>query len=307
MNRFGAARLALGLFGVAAFGGCATTVKRMAVNSLAEALASGDGTVYSGDNSPYLIKEATPFGLKLMETLLQEVPTNEKLLLALASGFTQYAFAFVKQDADEIEEENLEKALGVRDEARKLLLRARDYALRSLELKYPGFRDKLFKDPTNVLAKVSKADVPQLYWTGASWGAAISISKDDTNIIGDLPIVEALMERALALDESYDNGAIHGFFISYEMSRLADAEENAARARKHFERAVELSKGQNAGFYVGMAEAVSVTLQNRKEFEELLNTALAIDVDKDPKLRLANTIFQNRARWLLARVDRLFL
>ncbi len=307
MNRTAAARLALALFAVTALSGCANTLKRMAVNSLAEALASGESTVYSGDDSPYLIKEATPFGLKLMETLLQEVPNNDKLLLALASGFTQYAFAFVKQDADEIEDENLEKALAIRDEARKLLLRARDYALRGLELKYPGFREKLTANPEAALAKVSKDDVPQIYWAGASWGAAISISKEDTDIIGDLPIVEALMEQALALDESYDNGAIHGFFISYEMSRLADAEENAARARKHFERAVELSKGQNAGYYVGMAESVSITLQNREEFEKLLNEALAIDVDKEPKLRLANTIFQNRARWLLARADRLFL
>ncbi len=307
MNRTAAARLAFALFAVTALSGCANTLKRMAVNSLAEALASGEGTVYSGDDSPYLIKEATPFGLKLMETLLQEVPNNDKLLLALASGFTQYAFAFVKQDADEIEDENLEKALAIRDEARKLLLRARDYALRGLELKYPGFREKLTANPEAALAKVSKDDVPQIYWAGASWGAAISISKEDTDIIGDLPIVEALMEQALALDESYDNGAIHGFFISYEMSRLADAEENAARARKHFERAVELSKGQNAGYYVGMAESVSITLQNREEFEKLLNEALAIDVDKEPKLRLANTIFQNRARWLLARADRLFL
>ncbi len=287
-------------------GGCAGTIKRMAINQIANALSSG-GTVYSGDDSPLLVREATPFGLKLMETLLAESPQHEKLLLATSQGFTQYAFAFVKQDADEIEDDDLDKALAIRGEARKLLTRARSYALRALDARHPGFSERLKNDPAAALEKVSKADVAALYWAAAAWGAEISISKDNTNTIGDLPVVEAMMERALTLDESFDHGAIHGFFVSYEMSRLGDTEGNAARARKHFERAVELSDGLNAGHYVGLAEAVAVPLEAREEFEQLLNKALAIDPDARPEWRLANTVFQQRARWLLSRTDRLFL
>jgi predicted anti-sigma-YlaC factor YlaD len=133
------------------------------------------------------------------------------------------------------------------------------------------------------------------------------LAKDDPNIIGDLPIVEAVMERALALNESYDCGAIHGFFVSYEMSRLGEAKGNAENARKHFKRAVDLSDNLNAGYYVALAEAIAIPLEDKEEFKSLLEKALRIDVDKKPEWRLSNIVFQRRARWLLSRIDRLFL
>lgn len=301
-GRFCVPGLAAGLL----LSGCGSMIKRMAVNQIADALA-GSGTVYAGDDSPQLIREATPFSLKLMESLLAESPNHRNLLLATSRGFTQYAFAFVKQDADEIEDDNIDKALEIRTDARRLLLRARDYGLRAIEVDHKGFRERLRNDPKTTVAEMKKDDVPKLYWTGAAWGAAISLAKDDPKLVGDLPIVEALMERALALDESYDKGAIHGFFISYEMTRLSDQAEAAKRAHKHFDRAVELSKGLDASPYLALAESVAIPQENRKEFESLLQKAIAIDADTEPNLRLSNLIFQRRAHWLLARKDRLFL
>ena len=283
-------------------------IKRLAVNQLGDALAGGGtGTVFSGDDSPELIRAATPFSLKLMESLLAENPGHRKLLLAASQGFTQYAYAFVKQDADEIEDENIDKAVAIRAEAKKLLLRARDYGLRAIEVDHRGFGDLLRKDAPKAVGAVGKKDIAKLYWTGAAWGAAISVAKDDAALIADLPIVEAVMGRVLALDETYDRGAVHGFFISYEMAKPGDAAEAAKRARKHFERAVELSKGLDASPYVSLAEAVAIPAENKKEFEELLGKALAIDVNARPELRLSNTVFQRRARWLLSRKERLFL
>lgn len=287
-------------------GGCG--IKRLAVNQLGDALAGGGGgTVFSGDDSPELIRAATPFSLKLMESLLAENPGHRKLLLASSRGFTQYAYAFVKQDADELEDEDIDRALEIRGEAKRLLLRARDYGLRALEVDHRGFGELLRKDPFKAAGAVGKRDIDRLYWTGASWGAAISLAKDDAGLIGDLPIVEALMERVLALDEAYDNGAAHGFFIAYEMAKPGDAAEAEKRAREHFDRAVELSDGMDAAPYLSLAEAVAIPGQDKKAFEELLGKALEIDIGARPELKLSNTVFQRRARWLLSRKDRLFL
>jgi predicted anti-sigma-YlaC factor YlaD len=44
-----------------------------------------------------------------------------------------------------------------------------------------------------------------------------------------------------------------------------------------------------------------------KEFESLLNRALAIHPDADPDTRLQNMVMQRRARWLLSRKAELFL
>ena len=284
--------------------GC--SVKRMAVNKLGDALAAG-GNTFASDDDPELIKQAVPFSLKLMESLLAESPNHKGLLLATSSGFTQYGYAFVQQDADEIESEDFAKAEAMRNRARRLYLRARDYGLRGLEAAQPGFTNALRSDAKQAVARLKKRHVAQLYWTAAAWGAAISLSKDDPAAIAEIPQMEALIDRALQLDESWGDGAIHGFLINYEMSRQGVSGNPADRARRHFERAVELAHGQQAGPFVSYAEAVCEEQQDATQFEALLHRALAINPDEHPEMRLVNLIMQRRARWLLSKEEDLFL
>lgn len=284
--------------------GC--SIKRLAVNKVGDALAGG-GTTFSSDDDPELIKAAVPFSLKLMESLLSESPKHQGLLFATASGFTQYGFAFVQEEAEEIEAENLTRARDLQGRARRLYLRARDYGLRGLEVRHPGFACRLKDNPKAAVEKMRKGDVPMLYWSAVSWAAAIAMSKDNPDAVGDLPKVEAMIDRALALDEAWDHGAIHGFLITFEMSRATGEGDRAARARKHFDRAVELSGGKLGGPFVSYAEAVCIAAEDRAQFEKLMHQTLAINPDNDPPTRLVNLIMQRRARWLLSRVDKLFL
>ena len=155
--------------------GCA--VKKIAVNKLGDALASG-GTAYASDNDPELIREAVPFSLKLMESLLEESPRHRGLLLAACKGFTEYSFAFVQEEADEVEGQSLAEATRLRLRARRLDLRARDYGLRGLEVRYPGFGKALRENPQAAVRRITSAkEVPALYWTAASWGEAITLPR----------------------------------------------------------------------------------------------------------------------------------
>jgi predicted anti-sigma-YlaC factor YlaD len=284
--------------------GC--SIKRMAVNKVGDALAGG-GTTFASDDDPELVKAAVPFSLKLMESLLNENPRHEGLLLATGSGFTQYAYAFVQEDADETEDKDLAVAEAMRGRARRLYLRACNYGLRGLEVRHKGFEKALRANPKSAVTAATAKDVSLLYWTALSWAAAISLSKDNPDLISEMPCVEAMMDRALALNEAFDCGAIHTYFITYEMSRSGGTGDPAARARQHFERAVALSGGQQAGPMVSFAEAVCVQKQDLKEFESLLKQALAINPDAKPEWRLANLVMQRRAKWLLSRTDQLFL
>jgi predicted anti-sigma-YlaC factor YlaD len=153
----------------------------------------------------------------------------------------------------------------------------------------------------------SAKDVSLLYWTAASWGAAVSTSKDDPDLIAVLPHVEAMFDRAFELTPDFDYGAIHSFLITYEMSRQGAAGDPVERAREHFEKAVQLSDGQQAGPMVSYAESVCVSRQDAKQFEALLNRAIAINPDTRPEWRLVNLVMQRRAKWLLSRADQLFL
>jgi hypothetical protein len=176
-----------------------------------------------------------------------------------------------------------------------------------LETKHPGFKQALRANPKSAVRIATASDVPLLYWTAAALGAAISISKDDPALVSDQVILEALIDRALELDEDFDHGAIHSFLISYEMARQGVPGDAASRAQKHFDRALELSQGKLASPLVSLAEAVAVEKQDRAGFQDLLNRALAIDADAAPQWRLQNLIAQRRARWLLGRIDELFL
>ena len=198
-----------------ALGATGCSIKRFAVNKVGNALADS-GTTFASDDDPELVKAAAPFSLKLMESLLAETPRHEGLLLGTSSGFTQFAFAFVQQDADFIEEQDFDRAKEMRVRAKKLYLRALEYGLRSIETEFPGFRDQLRKDPDAALAKMTKKHVPRLYWTGASWAAAFAINKADADLAADQTLIEKMMQRALALDEAWNMGAVHDFFISWE-------------------------------------------------------------------------------------------
>ena len=279
--------------------------RRIALNSVANAL-SGSGTTFASDEDPELIRGAVPFSLKTMESLLEELPNHAGLLLATCSGFTQYGYAFVETDAAQLEQTDFERSRAEKDRARKLYVRARNYCLRHLELKHPGITRQLATAPDAAMASFKRDEVPALYWTGAAWGSAISIGLDHPELMADLPAVRAMMRRALALDESYERGAIHAALISLESVPEAMG-GSPARAREHFRRSVELSKGQSAGPFVTLAAGLSVAEQNRVEFVSLLEKALAIDPDADPAQRLANLVVQRRARQLLAQVDDLFL
>jgi predicted anti-sigma-YlaC factor YlaD len=285
--------------------GC--SIKRVAVNKLGNALASS-GTTFESDDDPDLVAAAIPFGLKLYESLLAESPKHTGLLLAACSGFTEFSYAFVDARIDEAREESLDRADALRDRARRLYLRANAYGMRGLDALYPRFREALDQDAAGALKRVRKRDVALLYWTAASRGLAISVSKTNPELIAELPLVEMIVRRVAELDENFNHGAIPEFLITLEASHTGvKAEEQQKAMREHFNRAIELSGGKRAGTYVSFAENADIPAQNVTEFKEMLDRALAIDVEADPDNRLANLVAQRRARWLLAHMKDLFV
>jgi predicted anti-sigma-YlaC factor YlaD len=284
----------------------ACSVKTIAVNKIGDALASGSSSSFARDDDPELVRDAIPFALKTIESLIDQSPKHRGLLLAASSGFTQYGYAFIQQEADFTEAQDLERATLMRVRAKKLYLRAVEYGLRGLEVDMPGFRDRLFKEPDAALAKTTKKHVPLLYWTGAAWAAAFAVDVTDSDLSIRQSGIEKMMRRALALDEAWEKGSLHDFFISWEAGH-ASAGGSVPKARQHFARSKELSRGLRLGPFVSLAESVSLTENNKKEFESLLKEALEIDINKDVDARLANVISQRRAKWLLGRIEDLFV
>lgn len=299
-------RSALALTLAMALAASACSPSRFVASSLGDAL-SEDSLVYASDNDIELVGDAIPFGLKTIETLIVEVPDHRGLLKAAARGFTQYAYVYVQLPADELEERDVAAAYDARARARNLYLRARDYGLRGLGFVDEASLTQLRLEPRSVLSGIGSENMETLYWTGVAWSAAIALGKDQPALIADLPVVDAIVERATALDPDFDYGGLQTFLISYEMGRPSGGDEAVQIANEHFLRAVELSSGQRAAPYVAMAESVSITLSQRQAFEDLLAQALAIDANTRLEWRLANLVMQRRARWLMAHSDTFFM
>jgi predicted anti-sigma-YlaC factor YlaD len=300
-----ASRILFACLAGALISGC--SIKRIAVNKVGDALASG-GSTFESDDDPELVGQALPFSLKLVESLLAESPRHKGLLLTAASGFTEYCYAYVDELADETAGENLDRSAALRARARRLYLRANRYGLRGLEVSYPGFGAALETDARRTaLGRIGKRDLPLLYWTAAAHGLAISASKSDPEMIAQLPVVQAMIGRVTELDETWGEGSVQDVLMTLEGVRNdVKPEEKRERMRRYFERGTQLSHSGKASTYVSYAENVSVAAQNRAEFKAMLEKGLAIDPDKKPETRLSNLIAQRRARWLLGRIDDLF-
>ena len=281
----------------------ACSPKRYALNSVADALAgSGEGGAFGRDDDPELVRDAVPFALKTMESLADQLDDNVGLRLGMARGFTQYAYAFVQQPAELGAPPDLAQKEMLR--ARRLYVRARDYGLEALKMSR-GVSEQELRTPAG-LGKLGREDVPLMYWTFAPWAAAIASNKRNLELVGDLPLIAGMLDRALQLDETYDQGALHEFAITFDPARPEGT--TPQKQKEHFDRARQLAQGEKISALVTYAQAVDAPAQNKGEYETLLKEAAAFDVDqpKARKNRLANVLAQRRARYLLKHEDDVF-
>lgn len=285
--------------------GC--SIQNFAINALSDSLASG-GSVFESDDDPILIREALPFSLKLMDSLLEEEPEHRSLLLAASRGYLLYTYAYVHLPAIQDDLSDISQARASRARARNLYLRAHGYAQRALETRYPGIGPALRRNPDEsirIIGQDPTSDAAAMYWTGVALGLAISVSGNEAAFLARIPEVEALLRRGLEIDEAWNDGAFHEFALSLAAARTTTADQHELEA--HYERALELSGGERASLHLAFAEAVAVPAQDRSGFVELVEKALSVDVDADPDNRLLNLISQERARWLMGHLDELFL
>jgi len=298
---------ALVVLTVLAASGC--SLKKLAVNSVAGMLAgSGGGTVFTGEDDPQLVADALPFAMKLYESLLEQAPDNQELLLTTGSMFAMYANAFLQTPAGMLPETEFERRQAMLQRAKLLYLRGRGYVLRALELRHPGFQARLGAgEPDKALAGMTPKDVPYLYWAAAAWMGAFSTDPFDMEMLLTLTRPLAVMGRAYQLEPDFNKGAINEFYISVYGSLPVSLGGSQDKARYHFRKAVELAGGRTAGPYVALAASVSIPNQNAAEFRELLGSALAVDLEAGPENRLVNLLSQQKARWLLEHIEDYFL
>ncbi len=276
----------------------ACSPRQMIVGGLADELASqGQGD----ENDLDLLRDAAPFHLKLSESVLRRDPGHAALAESVAAGFTQYAYAFVAFEAEQVEARNARAAERLRQRAAKLYERAHRHAMAALEKAQPGFAAQLAQPGDTLRLRPEQAGLA--YWAAASWGGWISLSKDDPDIVADLPLAVRLAQRAWAADPEWGQGSLTSLLGSFEAARPGGSQQMALA---YFDRAIAQSGGRSAGALLAKAEGHAQPTGDKELFARLLRQALAIKDEAGSPLATQNELMRRRARWLQERIDDLF-
>lgn len=275
----------------ALLGGCAS-IKQAVMTGVADQLA-GQGAAAEEDLG--LAREASAFYLKLSESLLAEQPGHVGLASSVASGFTQYAYAFVAFEAEKLESRDARAAKAGRERAERLYARAQRHAFAALERRHPGLLAQLASGAA--LPALSLDERALAYWGAAAWGAGIALSTHDPERVADLPSVARLAQHLALAEPGQGEGALQSLLGTLEAARPGGS---VAKAQAHFEAARRFGEGRNAGVFVAEAEAIALPAGDRVGYETLLRQALAAAA---ARRTLANELMRERAGWLLATLD----
>ncbi|MDO9009259.1 MAG: TRAP transporter TatT component family protein [Thiobacillus sp.] len=240
-----------------------------------------------------LAQASMPANLKMLEALLIADPGNTAYQVQAAMGFYGYTLAFVEP--------------GDPDRAASLYRRARAHALVALE-RAGMSQAAMTGDPATFersLATLKLDAVPALFWTASSWGKWIELQLDDPARLAELPRVEAMMQRVLALDEAYYYGGAHLFFGAYYGGRAPMFGGDFERSAKHFDRAAALNHNQLLLVEVYRARYLLRQMGEREAFHITLSRVLDAPA-ADPELNLANAVAKQQAAVLLAQEKDLF-
>lgn len=231
------------------------------------------------------VRAGLPANLLLLDGLIRTSPKNSDLLALGANLYFGYALGFIETDDPRL--------------ASQYYAMGRDYGLRALE-QHSTFQKGRVGDLAAFqrgLKALGKKDLPALAWTGANWGRWLSLNLDSAAAIAEMPRVEALLDRLLELDPTYESGLPHALRGAYDALRPEMFGGNPARAREHFEAAVRISDRKALLFLVFYAESYCRQVLDETCFTGLLDEVLAAG-DARADLRLMNEIGRERARRL---------
>ena len=279
---------------ISVLGGC--SVQHQLLNRAADLLSA---ETISTDDDLELLMHASAYQLKLSESLLQKIPDHIKLAEAVTRGYTQYAFVFLMDEADRAESESIQIATKLRIRATNILLRAKSHGLQTLSLNNPNLTTYLSLHNSNQSPTIKPDQSGLGYWTVAAWAGAISLSKDNPDVVADLPQVLRLADLIWKSNPQFDNGSLASLMGTLEMAKPSG---QSAVAERYFNQAIQWRNGQ-PGPLVSKAENWAVPAQDKVAFTSLLNQAI---LDAQGKKDVASLVMLRRAHWLLSCTDDLF-
>lgn len=243
-------------------------------------------------DDPETIKKAVPAYLILISSMIKADPDNADLLEAGAQLYSAYASGFTDSATSK-------KALANRSfiyASHAICIRDENFCdVKSLS--YFEFKKRL--------AGVEKIQAESLLIFVSSWAGTIEANSSDWNAVAELPKVKAGIQCVLEIDETVSNGNAHLYMAVMESLLPPALGGKPELAKKHFDRAIELSNGENLMVKVLYAEKYARMLFDRELHDELLQQVIDADTGSSAQV-LINTLAKHKASELLQGGDDYF-
>jgi hypothetical protein len=264
---------------VAALTGCAGMVSKAT-----DRFSTNLGTAVLNSEDPGTVRDGLPSYLILLDSLVLGADADPNTLLAAAKLNSAYAGNFTGDD---------------KLRARRLSKKAFDYARRATCAQDPALCAAIDADP-ETFAKVVAADgnTALMYVLAGAWAGYLQANSEDWGAIADLPKIQVLLERVVALDPAHDKGQAWTYLGVINSLRPEAIGGKPAEGRRNFEQAIELSGGRNLYAKTLFAEFYARLVFDQELHDKLLNEVLAAD-PVAPGFTLMNVLAQERAKKLL--------
>lgn len=292
--------LVLALAGALSLGsvGC---IKEALLNGQIESTRKASAAVDTvGD---YEVANAAAFaGLAQFEGMHYLAPDNEDALFMLLKGWTGATFGFIEDRMEEAEDvDGLDSPMYLYQQARAIqgYSRAIHWGTMLVEKRNPGFEEAQKNDATmkTWLANFDASDVPTLFWLGYAWIGRVNAGKDQPELVAELYVGVAIMERVAELDGTYLHGSPHTILGAYH-ARSAAAEVD--EAKKEFDKAIEIGGGKMLLPKVQLATKYYCLKGDKENYVKTLTEVVEAG-DVFPEQRLQNAIAKRRARRYLGK------
>lgn len=258
-------------------GGCTTMVTSKLGDNLSQAIANQD--------DPDTVRAGAPAYLLLIDGLISGSPKDQRLLVAGARLYSSYAAVFVEDP----------------ERAKRMANKAHDYARRGLCSERPAIcqlAEGPYLELLPAIQSTSYEDLSALYVYALSWALKIQTHSDDWSAIADLPKVEAMLQQVVALDDKYERGDPYLYLGIIRTQRPPALGGEPEKGKQAFEKAIQISGGQNLMAKVEYARRYARLVFDRELHDRLLNEVLAADPEV-AGFTLSNVLAQRQARELL--------
>jgi hypothetical protein len=271
---------------LSALAGCASLV-----GQASDRLATQLGTAITNSDDPATVRDGLPAYLLLIDGLVEgQVPGNRRnagLLFAAAELNGAYAGNFTGDDTAR---------------AKRLAAKAMDYARRGTCEQDPALcaaLDGSIEVFEAAVAAAPERNIGGWYALSAAWVGYLQANSEDWGAIADLPKIQSLLERVVAVDPGHARGMPRVYLGVLNSLRPEAIGGNPALGRSHFEAAIAQSGGRNLYAKTLMAEYYARLMFEQELHDRLLAEVIAAD-PVEPGFTLMNVLAQERARQLQA-------